>query len=148
MSKLQDQALEYISTIPETGAEIATEIAWTLAQRHYVGKRISDRRIELYVNAILDLRAQGLISVAEDDQSYYGSSLRPRRSWLDDRTDEQRAHDNANIQHGRRLERAEIIEYLEDYSRLVRQGRAEITLDELIDNIEGGLPFVEGVRQC
>jgi hypothetical protein len=154
MNKIETQTWTYVAGIPEHAAVTATDLSWDLAGRYYEGKRISDRRVELYLNAIIDLYEDGLIQ-RTDDERYFGLKdehhaliKASRGSWLDDRTDAQKAHDAANIRLGRKMERAEIIEYLEDYAKLVRQGEAQISLEEVIDNIESGLEFIEGVRQC
>lgn len=153
MNKIEEQTLSYVGTIPRHRAVTATDLSWDLAGRYYTGKRISDRRVELYLNAILDLYEDGLLK-RTDDELYYGledehyEPLTSIREIVDTRTSEQKQRDKETLALGRRMERAEIIEYLEDYARLVRQGEAQLSLEEVIDNIETGLEFVEGVRTC
>jgi hypothetical protein len=71
MSKTQKQTLEVIGKAKESNAKTATDWAWELASEFYLGKSISNRRIEMYVNAILDLTAKNLLTRTEDDE-YYG----------------------------------------------------------------------------
>jgi len=71
MSKIEKQTLEVIGKAKESNAKTATDWAWELACKFYTGKRISDRRAEMYVNAILDLSSKNLLIRTEDDE-YYG----------------------------------------------------------------------------
>ena len=71
MNKMQKEVLLVIGNAKESNAKTATDWAWEIAGEFYIGKRISDRRVELYVNAIMDLSELGLLSRTESDK-YFG----------------------------------------------------------------------------
>ena len=71
MSKIQKQTLEVIGKAKESNAKTATDWAWELASEFYTGSKISNQRIQMYVQAILALSSKKLLTRTEDDE-YYG----------------------------------------------------------------------------
>lgn len=73
MTKIQKQTLEVIGKAKESNSKTATDWAWELASEFYTGSSISNRRIEMYVHAILALSSKNLLTRTEDDE-YFGKS--------------------------------------------------------------------------
>jgi hypothetical protein len=69
-TKLESEVLAYFKDKREEQALTATEAAWNIAEINYTGVRISDRRAEMYVDAILDLYKDGWLQRNEADEYF------------------------------------------------------------------------------
>ena len=70
MNKIEYQTVRVIGWAKESQAKTATDWAWELAEKFYTGKQISNRRVDMYVNAIIDLANDGLLQRTDSDKFF------------------------------------------------------------------------------